>query len=667
MTVRGSSAAPPIDFDALPIGSRIARYEVKGVLGQGGFGITYLALDEQLGREVAIKEYLPSLLAIRRHGADVMPRSAQMADEFNWGRERFVAEARILATLYDAPGVVRVHDFLEANGTAYMIMECVQGRTLEKVLAERTRLGPGEIATILEPLLLGLERVHAAGFLHRDIKPANILLRPDGRPTLIDFGASRAAAAGMASATTAIFTPGYSAPEQITSANQGPWTDIYSLAATLHRAITGALPPSSFERLLDDQYQPLLRRAPAGFELALLAGVDAGLVLRPARRPQTIAAWRDLFLQQPSPPRVSMPVSTDLHAGDDTPTVAMFPSRASLALGTASRTRGARPTRSLLQASLGVGLAAALGGGAWLVLEDRSLEAKRGSAAIEVASLHQAAEDSRRSAVTEAEARRQPEQALAGNSGERRAAEEEKRRQLELRAAAELEARKRAEAAEAALGLMPSDRALVQVALASLGFDAGGVDGAFGSRSREMIAGWQKARNQPPTGFLTDSQKPELLREAAAAVQKFEEEQRKKADESAARKAGAGLNAPAATSLTPGTVQPVPVAASIDGSYAGALTTSTVGGPLISMLFNATFTLANGRVTGEVNERRCGTFKFSLPSTPAGEFAGRIRFPEDASCSTSSAEITGKIAGDLLKVDIRAQRVKVYASLKRTS
>jgi hypothetical protein len=109
------------------------------------------------------------------------------------------------------------------------------------------------------------------------------------------------------------------------------------------------------------------------------------------------------------------------------------------------------------------------------------------------------------------------------------------------------------------------------------------------------------------------------------------------------------------------------VAASIDGSYAGALTTSTVGGPLISMLFNATFTLANGRVTGEVNERRCGTFKFSLPSTPAGEFAGRIRFPEDASCSTSSAEITGKIAGDLLKVDIRAQRVKVYASLKRTS
>jgi hypothetical protein len=666
MAVPGSGAGAPVDFDALPIGSRIARYKIKGVLGQGGFGITYLALDEQLRREVAIKEYLPSFLAVRRDGASVMPRSTQMADDFNWGRQRFVAEARTLATLHDAPGIVRVHDFLEANGTAYMIMECVQGRTLESVLAERTRLGPEEVATILEPLLVGLERVHAAGFLHRDIKPANILLRPDGRPTLIDFGASRPAVVGKTSAMTAIFTPGYSAPEQITSAKQGPWTDIYALAATLYRAITGTLPPSSFDRLLGDEYQPVLRRAPAGFDPALLVAVDAGLAIRPAERPQSIAAWRHLLLEKPSLPGGSPLISADLDAGN-APTVAMFPSTGSLALGAASGGRAPRSKRSLLHVGLGVVLAAALGGGAWVVLGDRFTKEERGSAAVETASLRQAADDTRRNAAAEAEARRQAEQVPASNTAERRAAEEEKRRQLELRPSVEIEARKRAEAAEAALGLMPSDRALVQVALASLGFDAGSVDGTFGSRSREMIAGWQKARNRPPTGFLTDSQRPELLREAAAAVQRFEEERSKKADEDAARKASAELTAPAAASLTRGALEPAASAASLDGSYAGALTASSGGGPFFSMSFNATFTVANGQVAGVVSERQCGTFKFSLSLAPTGEFAGRIRFPEDASCSTSSAEITGKIAGDLLKVDIRAQRLKAYASLKKKS
>jgi len=644
MTVPGSGAAAPVDFDALPIGSWIARYKVAGVLGQGGFGITYLALDEQLGREVAIKEYLPSVLAVRRDRASVMPRSIQMADDFNWGRERFVAEARTLAMLHDAPGIVRVHDFLEANGTAYMVMERVQGRTLENVLAERTRLGPVEVATLLEPLLVGLERVHAAGFLHRDIKPANILLRPDGRPTLIDFGASRAAVVGKTSAMTAIFTPGYSAPEQITSAKQGPWTDIYALAATLYRAITGTLPPSSFERLLEDEYQPMLRRGPAGFEPALLVAIDAGLALRPAERPQSVAAWRHLLLQTRSPPGGDVLVSAELQAGD-APTVAMFPSTGSPRLGVASQGRAPRSGRSLLQVGLGVVLVAALGGGAWVVLGDRSNEKERRGTAIESAGPRQVADDTRGNAVTEADARRQ----------------------AEPRPSAEIEARKQAEAAEAALRLMPSDRALVQVALASLGFDTGSVDGTFGSRSREMIAGWQKARNRPPTGFLTDSQKPELLREAAAAVQRFEEEKRKKADEEMARKASAELKVPAAASLTPSALQPAASTASIDGSYAGALTASTGGGPFLSMSFNATLTVANGQVAGEIRERHCGTFKISLALAPTGEFAGRIRFPEDASCSTSTAEITGKVAGDVLKVDIRAQRLKAYASLKKKS
>ncbi len=219
------------------------------VLGQGGFGITYRARDVQLDREVAIKEYLPTALAVRQNGITVMPRSTKVAEDFSWGRDRFVAEGRVMATLHRAPGIVRVFDFLEINGTAYIVMEMLHGDTLEGLIKKNGRLDPPAIDRILWPLLDGLEQVHNAGFLHRDIKPANILLDATGNPTLIDFGASRAAMVGRTVAMTAIFTPGYAAAEQFTSAKQGPWTDIYGVAATLYHAITGVSPPSAFERI----------------------------------------------------------------------------------------------------------------------------------------------------------------------------------------------------------------------------------------------------------------------------------------------------------------------------------------------------------------------------------------------------------------------------------
>jgi serine/threonine protein kinase len=234
----------PVDFVALSAGRMIGRYEVVSVLGQGGFGITYRARDSQLGREVAIKEYLPLALAVRQDGTTVLPRSTGAAEDFTWGRERFVAEGRTLATLQRAPAIVRVFDFLEVNGTAYIVMELVPGHTLEGRL-HHGRLGPDEVARILSPLLDGLEQVHATGFLHRDIKPANILLDDEGNPTLIDFGASRAAMAGRSTAMTAIFTPGYAAAEQFTSAKQGPWTDIYGISATLYQAISTRRPARS--------------------------------------------------------------------------------------------------------------------------------------------------------------------------------------------------------------------------------------------------------------------------------------------------------------------------------------------------------------------------------------------------------------------------------------
>ena len=192
-----------VDFVALPAGAKIGRYEVLAVLGQGGFGITYRARDTQLGREVAIKEYLPTSLAVRHNGSTVLPRSTKVAEDFTWGRERFVAEGRTLATLHQAPGIVRVFDFLEVNGTAYIVMELLQGDTLEAHLRKHGPMDAAAIDTILWTLLDGLEQVHSAGFLHRDIKPANILLNAKGNPTLIDFGASRAAMAGRTAAMTA--------------------------------------------------------------------------------------------------------------------------------------------------------------------------------------------------------------------------------------------------------------------------------------------------------------------------------------------------------------------------------------------------------------------------------------------------------------------------------
>ncbi len=281
----------------LAAGVRLRSYEIGSVLGQGGFGITYRARDTTLNRDVAIKEYLPTSLALRKGDTAVIPRSTELAEQFVWGRERFLEEARTLATLDHASAVVRVHDFLEANGTAYMVMALARGETLDQRLRRGGPLPQQEIERVLYPLLDGLEQVHATGFLHRDIKPANIILDAKGNPTLIDFGAARVAIAGRSVALTAIFTPGYAAAEQMTAAKQGPWTDIYGLSATLYHAITGQTPPSAFDRMLDDVYQPLGKKVLPGFALSLLAGIDAGLAVRANERPQSIADWRPILGQ----------------------------------------------------------------------------------------------------------------------------------------------------------------------------------------------------------------------------------------------------------------------------------------------------------------------------------------------------------------------------------
>src|SRR4029077_16759089 len=165
--------------------------------------------------------------------------------------------------------------------------------TLEQRLKRDKQLPSAIIERLLDRLLGGLEEVHKAGFLHRDVKPANIILDAKDNPTLIDFGASRAAMADRTSALTAIFTPRYAAAEQLTSDRQGPWTDIYGVSAALYHAITGHAPPSSLERAMNDSYEPLAKLQPAGFSAATLQRIDAGLALRAKDRPQSIALWRD--------------------------------------------------------------------------------------------------------------------------------------------------------------------------------------------------------------------------------------------------------------------------------------------------------------------------------------------------------------------------------------
>jgi serine/threonine protein kinase/peptidoglycan hydrolase-like protein with peptidoglycan-binding domain len=526
-SIRGSE----VDFVALRVGQMIGRYEIVAILGQGGFGITYRAKDAQLNREVAIKEYLPSALAIRQDGVTVLPRSTRMADDFAWGRQRFVDEGRTLATLQRAPAIVRVFDFLEANGTAYIVMELVPGETLEHRLARIGTLPPDAVDRIVWPLLEGLERVHAAGFLHRDIKPANILLDSGGNPTLIDFGASRLALAGKTSAMTAVFTPGYAAAEQFTSGKQGPWTDIYGLAATLHHAITGAPPPNAVERMLDDAYEPLARRIPAGFSPGLLAGIDAGLAVRATDRPQTIEGWRAI-LDRATPP-------------DAMATVVMTrPAAAPTNVATPAPSGGARRGGKAPWIAAAV-LAILVLAGAGYYLADRPFAPD--PAVIEAAHRQQeaaAAEAAKQKARDEELGRLKAEAATRKRAereaAQRREIEEELRAKLAAEQAqhqrAEQEARQQAEVAEGALRLGQVDRQHVQVALTALGFRTNTTNGVLGSQTREMIAAWQKAHNFPPTGFLTGAQNQALVAEAGPAVAKFDDD-RKKAEEAASRAA----------------------------------------------------------------------------------------------------------------------------------
>ena len=282
--------------NALPAGTMLGEFELLAVAGEGGFAIVYRAWDHSLKRQVALKEYLPATLAMRHSGLQVLVKPGRQSEAFWKGLDSFVMEAQLLAR-FDHPALVKVFRFWEANGTAYMVMPFYEGRTLRDEL--RGRPSPPDEATLLGwlgPVADALAVIHAERWYHRDVAPDNILLLANsGRPLLLDFGAARQVIGDMTQALTVILKPGYAPIEQYTDipgVHQGPWTDLYALAAVAHFAICGKTPPPSVGRMLTDSYQPLAQVAAGRYSDGLLQALDRALSVKPEGRPQSIEAFK---------------------------------------------------------------------------------------------------------------------------------------------------------------------------------------------------------------------------------------------------------------------------------------------------------------------------------------------------------------------------------------
>jgi len=279
--------------NALPAGYALQEYRIEKVLGVGGFGLTYLALDSNLNLRVALKEYLPADIAQRGADQSIGPRSPDTVETFGWGKQRFMDESRTVAS-FRHPNIVRVMRFFEANGTAYMVMEFVEGAALADWIKTRRPLAEAQAAAIVAPLLDGLEVVHKAGFLHRDIKPGNIYVRDDGSPVLLDFGSARQ----KSSELTAVVSPGYAPFEQYhTQGKQGPWSDLYALAGVLYWMVTGSMPQEAPARIRADTMAPAAKAGDRSrFRAEFLAAIDWALSPFEDQRPQSVAEWRAALL-----------------------------------------------------------------------------------------------------------------------------------------------------------------------------------------------------------------------------------------------------------------------------------------------------------------------------------------------------------------------------------
>ena len=274
------------------------RYIVGRVLGQGGFGITYLAWDEKLAARVAVKEYMPTDISARV-GTTVSVAMESRAEDFTYGEERFQEEARILAKFMGQPNIAGVTDYFDENGTSYFVMDYIEGISFKTYIANQGgKVSVEEALDVMIPVLRALTAVHAEGFIHRDVTPDNIYITKDGNVKLLDFGSARYSIGDKSKSLDVILKVGYAPKEQyIRRGRQGPYTDVYSCAACLYAAITGYLPPESLERLDHDTLVP---PSQMGVEIPLYLerAILKGLAVQPEDRFQTAGEFLEALESQ---------------------------------------------------------------------------------------------------------------------------------------------------------------------------------------------------------------------------------------------------------------------------------------------------------------------------------------------------------------------------------
>ena len=254
----------------------IGRYTIEGVLGQGGFGITYLGIDDLHEKKVAIKEFFPQGIVTRNieYQDTVTVTFVGEKDNYEKGKERFLNEARTMAKFSKDEGIVKALDFFEINNTAYIVMEYLEGITLKQYLRENQRIAPEDLIELLVPLIEALDEIHSQGMIHRDISPDNIMVLPDGRIKLMDFGAARDYTEFGEKSLSIVLKPVYAPPEQYqTHGVQGPWTDIYALCATMYKCITGENPPDAIERVMDDHLKKI-----SAFGIPVLPQIEKAII-----------------------------------------------------------------------------------------------------------------------------------------------------------------------------------------------------------------------------------------------------------------------------------------------------------------------------------------------------------------------------------------------------
>ena len=284
--------------NCLPIGTRLADFEVTGILGEGGFGIVYIAFDHSLQRSVAIKEYMPGVLAARANDHSIQVRAERHQETFNVGLKSFINEARFLAQ-FDHSSLVKVYRFWEQNQTAYTAMQYYDGRTIKDIVTASPELvTEAWCLRVLKQILAALEQLYTMRILHRDVSPDNIIVQDNGDAVLLDFGSARQIIGDRTRGLTVILKPGYAPVEQYAgdaSLDQGAYTDIYALSAVMYYAIMKEPPATSIARMVKDPLPPLAERGVEGFSRPFLAAIDKGLAVMAHERPQTIDAFRELL------------------------------------------------------------------------------------------------------------------------------------------------------------------------------------------------------------------------------------------------------------------------------------------------------------------------------------------------------------------------------------